>query len=150
LGGKSDENNPVINLDSEDNIIGICATNSPDFPTTSGAFDTLSNGGYDIAMFMLSSLDNSQTDVGNRNRMPHDFQLNQNYPNPFNPKTVISYQLSVVRLTIGFRFGEGTFSRIRLTGDLATKFHLSGMIFNPLKRLFVLQFSLEWFLKRHA
>jgi hypothetical protein len=29
-------------------------------------------------------------------RFPQGFTLDQNYPNPFNPKTVISYQVSVI------------------------------------------------------
>jgi len=39
----------------------------------------------------LTDVNNLQTSIN-----PYYFRLNQNYPNPFNPKTVISYQLSVI------------------------------------------------------
>jgi hypothetical protein len=36
------------------------------------------------------------TDFGDSNPIPFSVKLHQNYPNPFNPRTVISYQLSVI------------------------------------------------------
>jgi len=45
----------------------------------------------------LGAANKSSTDVEeNPGSIPDEFILHQNYPNPFNPKTVISYQLSVI------------------------------------------------------
>ena len=66
--------------------------------------------------------------------------------------SAISYQLSVISWQTGdsFSFRERALFTDTTHCDFSHEIHLSGIIFNPLKRLFVLQFSLEWFLKRHA
>jgi hypothetical protein len=61
------------------------------------------NGGVDslIISFVANVL--LDTDLGDDNTTPNEFQLDQNYPNPFNPSTQISFSMpsrEMVRLAI--------------------------------------------------
>ncbi len=54
LGGSGAESEPAITLDSNNNIVGICTTNSSDFPISENAFDETINGDRDIAIFKIN------------------------------------------------------------------------------------------------
>lgn len=58
LGGAFDECDwpgGSITLDSEGNVFAVGNTNSPDFPHTSGAFDSVTHGGTDVFVAKLNS-----------------------------------------------------------------------------------------------
>ncbi|WP_196305245.1 DUF7948 domain-containing protein [Metabacillus sediminilitoris] len=55
LGGSSDDQGTDIFVDAEGNAYVTGFTQSPDFPTTSGAFDTTFNGGSDAFVTKLNS-----------------------------------------------------------------------------------------------
>ena len=57
LGGRLEDRDPAIATDTNGNIIGICCTNSPDFPTTKDAYNERKNGGRDIALFKIVYLE---------------------------------------------------------------------------------------------
>ncbi len=86
IGGSSDEVGSGIALDSKNNVFITGYTDSPDFPTTSGAFNTTRNGAYDI--FVLKLLlpvnitsvellkDDKPTDLIYSRLCPYTFRVN--------------------------------------------------------------------------
>jgi hypothetical protein len=60
LGGTSDEWNASACVDRDGNIVGICSTESPDFPTTPYAYNRRKNGGWDMAIFKISPIEPAQ------------------------------------------------------------------------------------------
>jgi len=55
LGGSYDEFLTSLALDTQGNVIVAGSTTSPDFPTTSGAYDTIHNGKADVFVVKLSN-----------------------------------------------------------------------------------------------
>jgi hypothetical protein len=68
--------------------------------TARAGIDTITNNTFGYSIPPLSVyhfiLKGSPTAVGREEYPVSGYRLEQNYPNPFNPKTVVSYQLSVV------------------------------------------------------
>jgi len=57
VGGSGDDwmNTHQLALDAAGDVCATVTTNSTDFPTTAGAYDTTHNGGYDMGIVKLSS-----------------------------------------------------------------------------------------------
>jgi hypothetical protein len=55
VGGSSRDQGEEVVLDEDGNLLVVGTTNSPDFPTTAGAYDTTHNGDWDGFVFKLAS-----------------------------------------------------------------------------------------------
>ena len=106
FGGINDDRVLDILLDSGNNIYVAGYSKSPDFPYTSGAYDTInpgSSGDCFISRF-TSGLNGNIVGISPGNNFPdkNDGTV-YNYPNPFNAETTICFNVkaaSVVKLEI--------------------------------------------------
>ncbi|MFO7446063.1 MAG: FlgD immunoglobulin-like domain containing protein [Ignavibacteriaceae bacterium] len=94
LGGQEDDMLPSLIFNDDENAVIIGTTSSPDFPVTSGCYDSTFNGGNDLFICAFNSFTPTTfINTGSINT-PERIFINQNYPNPFNPSTTINYRLS--------------------------------------------------------
>jgi hypothetical protein len=101
-----------ISIDANGDAYITGKTNDSNYPTTSGAYQTIFgakiSNAYNVFVTKLN-LSSATSVKPNSLSVPVKYELMQNYPNPFNPGTVISYALpfnSNVKIEIYNILGE--------------------------------------------
>ncbi len=93
LGGSINDMGYGIMKSGSDRVIVAGITNSPEFPRTTGAFDTVYHDSYDCFITQLRLTPDSNEAVIENHLIPTGVSLSHNYPNPFNSSTTLSYSL---------------------------------------------------------
>lgn len=94
LGGTDSDNPHSLIVNSNDELLILGTTNSPDFPSTVGAYDNTQNGNYDIFVAKLSTDGSTllaSTFVGGSGSdgLNTSTQLNYNYADEFRGELIV-------------------------------------------------------------
>jgi hypothetical protein len=91
LGGSGGDVGLALVLDSSDNQVVAGCTDSPDFPTTPGAYDTSYNGYEDVYVAKMHLTE--QSGVNPKSPELQSATLCPNVPNPFRASTTVRFYL---------------------------------------------------------
>jgi hypothetical protein len=94
LGGSGRDMARTIAVDGSGNTYLIGLSESIDFPTTTGVFDTSRAGGFDAFIAKPALTATAVTPDNQLVMAPKNYTLQRCFPNPFNSATKIRYQVT--------------------------------------------------------